>query len=43
MIHVGDKEVTAVRVGERVVAAVYRSQAGLAGDKELFRRGLLAR
>ena len=23
MIHVGDKEVTAIRVGERVVAAVY--------------------
>ena len=44
MISVGNKEVTAIRVGERVVATVYiGGQAGLASHPELFRRGLLAR
>lgn len=43
MISVGNKEVTAIRVGERVVATVYIGQAGLASHPELFRRGLLAR
>ena len=42
MISVGNKEVTAIRVGERVVATVYIG-ARLASHPELFRRGLLAR
>ncbi|WP_257235603.1 hypothetical protein [Phocaeicola vulgatus] len=44
MISVGNKEVTAIRVGERVVATVYiGARLVWQAIRKLFRRGLLAR